>query len=186
MLLAYVAVLSLVHLPIEGLRPRDLSDTFNQGREGHKHEALDILAPRGTPVLAVAAGKIAKLFLSKPGGLTIYQFDEAGAYCFYYAHLDRYEEGLREGDEVLPGQRIGYVGTTGNAPPNVPHLHFTVFQLGPEKRWWQGTAINPYPYLLRLAKRGEQVGEPGRSTAPRTDRAPSAGGYVRRLLDSIP
>jgi len=140
-------------LPIEGLTVRDIHDTFDQGRAGGKpHEASDLLAPRGTPIMAVEDGVIQKLFLSKPGGLTIYEFDLQNVYCFYYAHLDRYAEGLREGMHVKQGEVIGYVGTSGNAPPNTPHLHFAIFKLGLEKRWWQGVAINPYPLLIKLAK----------------------------------
>jgi murein DD-endopeptidase MepM/ murein hydrolase activator NlpD len=112
------------------------------------HEAIDLPAPRGTPVVAVDDGIIKKLFTSVPGGLTVYQFDRDSTYCYYYAHLDRYAEGLKEGATVKKGDRLGYVGTTGNAPPNTPHIHFTVFRLGPEKRWWEGTPINPYPLWI--------------------------------------
>ncbi len=140
-------------LPLQGLTARDLHDTFNEGRSnGHPHEAIDLLAPRGTPILAVTAGVIQKLFLSKPGGITIYEFDPQGDYCYYYAHLERYADRLHEGMSVHQGEVIGYVGTSGNAPPNTPHLHFAIFQLGPEKHWWQGTPINPYPLLRRLVK----------------------------------
>jgi len=140
-------------LPIRGLSARDIHGTFLQGRAGGVlHEATDILAPRGTPVVAVEDGVIQKLFLSKPGGLTIYEFDPQGIFCYYYAHLDRYAEGLKEGMQVQRGQTIGYVGTTGNAPPQTPHLHFAIFRLGPEKHWWQGTAIDPYPLLMKLVK----------------------------------
>ncbi|HUS06296.1 MAG TPA: M23 family metallopeptidase [Bryobacteraceae bacterium] len=137
-------------LPIAGLRVSDIQDTFNQTRDGtRKHEASDILAPRGTPVLAMDNGVIQKLFTSKPGGLTIYEFDNAGRYCYYYAHLDRYVEGLTEGMHVKQGDRVGYVGTTGNANPNTPHLHLAIFLLGMDRKWWEGTPINPYPVLLK-------------------------------------
>jgi len=98
-------------------------------------------------VLAAADGKIVKLFDSKPGGHTVYQFDPSGTYAYYYAHLDAYAPGLKEGQEVHRGDLLGYVGTSGNADPNTPHLHFAVFQLTPEKEWWKGTALNPYPLL---------------------------------------
>ena len=120
--------------------------------EGKLHEATDILATRGAPVVAVEDGIIQKLFLSKPGGITIYEFDRAGVFCYYYAHLERYARGLAEGMSVKRGDVIGYVGTTGNAPPQTPHLHFAIFKLGPEKQWWKGTAIDPYPVLKKLAK----------------------------------
>ena len=97
--------------------------------------------------MAVEDGVIQKLFLSKPGGLTIYEFDLQNVYCFYYAHLDRYAEGLREGMHVKQGEVIGYVGTSGNAPPNTPHLHFAIFKLGDDKKWWEGTPIDPYSVL---------------------------------------
>jgi murein DD-endopeptidase MepM/ murein hydrolase activator NlpD len=141
-----------IGLPIAGLRAKDIVDTYSQRRGGARaHEATDILAPRGTPVLAVDAGTIKKLFTSKPGGLTVYQFDQGEVYCYYYAHLDRYAEGLKEGMTVERGDRIGYVGTTGNADPATPHLHFAIFKIGPEKRWWDGTPINPYPMLMDAA-----------------------------------
>ena len=135
-------------LPVQGLESGDLRDTFDEMRGGaRRHEALDILAPRNTPVLAVEDGRVAKLFLSDAGGMTIYQFDPTEMYAYYYAHLERYADGLKDGDRVERGEVIGYVGTTGNAPPGTPHLHFAIFKLTDEKRWWQGTAIDPYPIL---------------------------------------
>lgn len=134
-------------IPVYGLKATQLVDNFNERRGAELHDALDIMAPRGTPVIAVADGKIAKLFSSKPGGLTIYEFDASERYAYYYAHLDRYAQGLAEGQAVKKGDVIGFVGSTGNANPKAPHLHFSVFVLGPQKRWWQGTAINPYPLL---------------------------------------
>jgi len=134
-------------MPLSGLDPKKLADTFNEMRDGRKHEALDIMAARGTPVLAVAEGNVAKLFTSKAGGLTVYQFDDSRTYCYYYAHLDRYAPGLQEGTLLRPGQTLGYVGSTGNASAKAPHLHFAVFKLGPEKKWWVGTAIDPLPML---------------------------------------
>jgi murein DD-endopeptidase MepM/ murein hydrolase activator NlpD len=130
--------------PLEAGDRRTLRDDFEERRGGLRHEALDILAARGTPVVAVDDGVVSKLFTSVRGGLTVYQFDPAGDYCYYYAHLDRYAEGLVVGQPLRKGQRVGYVGTTGNAPPNTPHLHFTIFKLGPEKRWWEGVALNPF------------------------------------------
>ena len=138
--------------PVEGIRPETVRDTFEDGRPGHRHEALDIMAPRGTPVRAVDDGKLVKLFSSKPGGLTVYQFDPAGQLAYYYAHLDRYAEGLREGMQLRRGELIGYVGTTGNAATDAPHLHFAVFLLGPERQWWKGQALNPHGDLLRAAR----------------------------------
>ena len=139
--------------PIRGLSLADLRDTFEEVHNGHRHEAIDIMEPRGTPVRAVVSGTVRKLFLSKPGGNTIYQFDEMGVYCYYYAHLDRYAEGLREGMRIERGDVIAYVGSTGNADAHAPHLHFAIFELGPEKLWWKGQAIDPYPDLVAAVKR---------------------------------
>lgn len=138
-----------LQVPVVGIAPERLADNFTQGRGTHMHEAIDILAPAGTPVVAVDDGRITKLFTSKPGGLTIYQYDPAGRLAYYYAHLQRYADGLREGQEVRRGEVIGYVGSTGNADPGAPHLHFTVFRLGTPPRWWEGEAVNPYPALSR-------------------------------------
>lgn len=135
---------------MQGKRPADLSDTFTDSRsEGRSHEAIDIMADAGTPVLAVADGHVEKLFTSDRGGLTIYQFEPSGQYAYYYAHLQRYADGLRERQAIRKGEVIGYVGATGNADPTAPHLHFAIFLLGPERQWWKGTAINPYPLLAR-------------------------------------
>jgi murein DD-endopeptidase MepM/ murein hydrolase activator NlpD len=105
------------------------------------------MAPSGQPVVAVEDGTIAKLFKSGPGGLTVYQFDPTEKYAYYYAHLDRYADGLAEGDKVKRGHTIGYVGSTGNASTTQPHLHFAIFRLGPEKEWWKGDPLDPYPAL---------------------------------------
>jgi murein DD-endopeptidase MepM/ murein hydrolase activator NlpD len=138
-------------IPVEGVAVRDLHDNFLDMRDGHRHEALDIPAPRGTAVRAVAEGNVVKLFQSKPGGLTVYQFDDSRNWCFYYAHLDHYANGLKEGTLLRKGEVLGYVGTTGDAPPNAPHLHFAIFKLGAEKRWWEGTAVDPFPFLTGQA-----------------------------------
>lgn len=134
----------LLDVPVAGVRAAQLVDSFTHARTGHVHEALDIAAPRGTAVVAVEDGRVAKLFTSKPGGLTVYQFDPSQRYAYYYAHLDRYAEGLKDGDAVRRGQVIGYVGTTGNAQAGAPHLHFAIFRLGPLKQWWVGDALNPF------------------------------------------
>jgi murein DD-endopeptidase MepM/ murein hydrolase activator NlpD len=137
-----------LEIPVEGVKSNQLVDTFEDKRGGQRtHEALDILAPRNTPVKAVEDGTIARLFESKAGGTTVYQFDPTEQYCYYYAHLERYAGGLKEGDHVKKGQVIGYVGTSGNAPKDTPHLHFAVFKLTSAKRWWEGTPVNPYDIL---------------------------------------
>jgi murein DD-endopeptidase MepM/ murein hydrolase activator NlpD len=109
---------------------------------------MDIMADRDTPVIATDDGKVRKLFFSVRGGLTIYEFDLTGTYCYYYAHLDRYADGLREGQHLKRGYQIGYVGTSGNVPSNAPHLHFAVIKLDVAKRWWKGKPIDPYPILV--------------------------------------
>jgi murein DD-endopeptidase MepM/ murein hydrolase activator NlpD len=98
-------------------------------------------------VRAVEDGRIARLFSSAAGGLTIYLIEESETFCYYYAHLERYDAGLREGDRVARGAILGYVGTTGNAPANAPHLHFAIFRLTSERQWWKGEPLNPYPVL---------------------------------------
>jgi peptidoglycan LD-endopeptidase LytH len=135
-------------VPVEGVAASALRSSFDESRSsGRSHEALDILASRGAPVIAAQDGVIAKLFTSVAGGLTVYQFDAEGRYCFYYAHLDGYASGLREGQRVTRGDVLGYVGTTGNAPEGTPHLHFAIFKLGPEKKWWEGEPIDPFLVL---------------------------------------
>ena len=136
-------------IPVQGKTRADLVDTFTDARsQGRLHDAIDIMAQAGTPVLAVADGQVEKLFTSERGGLTLYQFEPSGRYAYYYAHLERYAPGLAEKQSIKRGQVIGYVGSTGNASSSAPHLHFAIFVLGAERHWWEGTAINPYPLLL--------------------------------------
>jgi murein DD-endopeptidase MepM/ murein hydrolase activator NlpD len=135
-------------IPVAGFPADKLVRSYHDARSGQReHEAIDILAPRNTPVVAVEDGTLAKLFTSKAGGLTVYQFDPGQHYSYYYAHLERYADGLKEGDPVHRGQVLGYVGTSGNAPKETPHLHFAVYKLTAEKRWWEGTPIDPYDIL---------------------------------------
>lgn len=135
-------------IPVDGIHANQLTDTFDDARAaGRVHDAIDIMAPRGTRVLAVADGKVAKLFTSVRGGLTVYEFDPSATYSYYYAHLDSYAPGLVEGKQLQRGDLIGFVGSSGDASPTAPHLHFAINVLGPDKRWWQGTPINPYPIL---------------------------------------
>ena len=146
---AFACEPAALSMPVQGMAPADLRDTYADQRGGgaRVHEALDLMAPRGTPVLAVNDGIIAKLFLSQPGGITIYQFDPSGLLAYYYAHLDGYATGLAEGQAVRRGQLLGYVGSSGNANPDAPHLHFGIFRLDAQKRWWTGVPINPFPCL---------------------------------------
>lgn len=145
-----------LQVPVVGIPPARLVDGYQERRGKRRHEAIDILAPAGTSVVAVDDGRIAKLFTSKAGGLTIYHYDPTGRLAYYYAHLQGYAPGLREGQEVKRGEVIGYVGVTGNSAPDTPHLHFAVFRLGDPPKWWRGEAVNPYPALSRAAP-SEQV-----------------------------
>lgn len=146
-------------LPVQGIDLADIHDTFGDARGSERrHEALDIMAPAGTPVLAVADGTIEKLFTSDAGGLTIYQFEPSGRFSYYYAHLQAYAPGLVEGAQIKRGDVLGTVGSTGNADPAAPHLHFAIFRLTPAREWWTGEPVNPYP-LLR-GSRGENAPPP--------------------------
>lgn len=136
-----------LEIPVEGVDDDELYDSYSDARGTRVHEAIDIMAERGTPVRAVEDGTTKRLFTSKAGGLTIYQFDPSNTYCYYYAHLDAYADTLREGMPVKRGDVIGYVGSTGNASNDTPHLHFAIFKLTSEKQWWKGEPINPYPIL---------------------------------------
>ena len=135
-------------VPVTGVARSAMRDMFNEGRGDHRHEAIDILAPRGTPVVAADDGVVKKIFTSVAGGLTVYEFDPDERFCYYYAHLDRYVAGLHEGQKLRRGEILGYVGTSGNAPKNTPHLHFALIRLDPDNRWWKGTYVNPYPLLV--------------------------------------
>ena len=139
-------------IPVQGIRASQLTDTFTQAREGgaRVHDAIDIMAPLGTPVLAAASGTVEKLFTSNAGGLTIYLRSPDRRTIHYYAHLASYAPGLSEGQNVRAGQTIGAVGFTGNANAEGPHLHFAVMQTSPAAPWYrQATAINPYPLLVQ-------------------------------------
>jgi murein DD-endopeptidase MepM/ murein hydrolase activator NlpD len=135
--------------PLRGIDRRAMANSFHDPRPGGRtHEGVDILAPRNTPIHAVEDGVIAKLWNSHDGGTTIYEFDPTATYVYYYAHLESYAPGLKEGDHVSEGQVIGYVGTSGNAPKNTPHLHFAIYRVSEPGRWYHGTPIDPYPILF--------------------------------------
>lgn len=135
-------------IPVIGVNADQLSDTFDHARsQGRPHDAIDIMAPRGTRVVAAADGSVVKLFTSVRGGLTVYEFDPTSTVEYYYAHLDGYAPGLTEGMALRRGDPVGFVGSTGDANPAAPHLHFEIAVLGPEKTWWKATDINPYPIL---------------------------------------
>ena len=135
-------------IPVAGVRADQLHDTFSESRaEGRVHDAIDIAAPLGTPVLAAADGTIVKLFHSERGGTTIYQLSADNRFVYYYAHLDRYAEGLTEGHLAKQGETIAYVGDTGNAGAGNYHLHFSIARISDPKSYWDGVNINPYPLL---------------------------------------
>ncbi|MEO8455661.1 MAG: M23 family metallopeptidase [Sphingomicrobium sp.] len=135
-------------IPVPGVKQNQLMDTFDQARaQGRRHDAIDIMAAEGTPVIAAADGTIEKLFNSVRGGITIYERSPDQKWVYYYAHLSAYAPGLNEGQQVRRGQVIGRVGHTGDANAAGPHLHFAINQMAPGERWWNGTPINPYPLL---------------------------------------
>ncbi|MGQ0713447.1 MAG: M23 family metallopeptidase [Gemmatimonadaceae bacterium] len=136
-------------IPVAGVRAEDLLDAFDEARGARRHEALDIPAPRGTPVLSATNGRLLRLYTSERGGLMIYAADSAERFVLMYAHLDSYAEGLSDAAPLRRGQVIGYVGTTGNAPPNVPHLHFAIARSSDVTRWWEGTPVDPFPLLTQ-------------------------------------
>lgn len=136
-------------VPVVGVKPEQLVDSFNDPRGGgRRHQAIDIMAAEGTPVIAAGDGTIEKLFFSKGGGgITIYERSPDRKWTYYYAHLSAYVPGLAEGQQVKRGQVIARVGHTGDASAEGPHLHFAINSMAPGERWWNGTAINPYPLL---------------------------------------
>lgn len=148
----FVGRMNLI-IPVTGVRPDQLVDTYSDARsEGRTHDAIDIMAPADTPVLAAADGKILKLFQSEKGGTTIYQLSANQELVFYYAHLSHYADGLTEGSVIRQGQTIAYVGDTGNAGAGNYHLHFSIAVVSDPKRYWEGTNINPYPLLQNRAQ----------------------------------
>lgn len=137
-------------IPVAGVTSRQLVDTYSQSRAGgaRVHNAIDIMAPAGTPVVSATDGTIEKLYFSQGGGgISAYVRSGDGQWIYYYAHLQAYAPGLREGQHLRRGDPIGLVGSTGNASPDGPHLHFAIHAMAPAERWHQGTAINPYPLL---------------------------------------
>jgi murein DD-endopeptidase MepM/ murein hydrolase activator NlpD len=137
-------------VPVGGIRPAELTDTYTQSRGGgsRAHNAIDIMAPRGRPVVAAAPGTVEKLYYSKRGGgITAYVRSLDRQWLFYYAHLDSYAPSLKEGKPIPRGAPIGTVGISGNADPSGPHLHFAIYRTGPDDKWYQGEPINPYPLL---------------------------------------
>ena len=136
-------------VPVAGVEPKDLLETFDEARGSRRHNALDIPAPRGTPVLSATGGTVQRLFTSEAGGLMVYASDPSDRFVLMYAHLDRYASGLANGMPLQRGDTLGFVGTTGNAPPDVPHLHFAIARTTDVARWWTGMPVDPRPLLRR-------------------------------------
>jgi murein DD-endopeptidase MepM/ murein hydrolase activator NlpD len=138
-------------LPVAGADAAKLRDSFGDARDGgeRRHNAIDIMAPRGAAVLAADEGRVVRMSTNTLGGIIVYAFDPSETFVYYYAHLDRYHPALTEGRRLARGDTIGFVGTTGNAPENVPHLHFQVMLMPVDRRYWEGEPINPYPFLRR-------------------------------------
>jgi murein DD-endopeptidase MepM/ murein hydrolase activator NlpD len=143
------ALAATLTIPVAGVKAEELLDTFNEMRGTRRHDALDIPAPRGTPVLSATDGRVLRLFTSANGGLMIYAADASDRFILMYAHLDSYADGVSDAGPLRRGQVIGYVGTTGNAPPNLPHLHFAIARSTDVSRWWEGTPVDPLPLLVR-------------------------------------
>jgi murein DD-endopeptidase MepM/ murein hydrolase activator NlpD len=141
-------------VPVDGISPRDLRDSFHDPRgNGRTHNAQDILAPRGTPVVAAIKGEVIRMRQNAAGGITAYLIDESRRYIYYYAHLDHYSDQLTEGLKVDQGSLIGYVGTSGNAPPDTPHLHFQAMRLIQGQRdWWNGTPVDVRAFMTTKGK----------------------------------
>lgn len=163
-------------MPVAGARAARVPPSFTEPRSGGRvHEAVDIMAPRGTPVLAADEGRVWKVRSNALGGLTVYATDPLERFVYYYAHLDHYRPGLFEGQPLFRGDTLGYVGTTGNAPPDVPHLHFQISRVAREGQWWGGTPVDPLPYL--------RAAEVARAAAARTDVAHGLPGEGRDSRD---
>jgi len=146
----YILARGLI-VPVAGVAVSQLQDSFDEGRDGARvHRALDILAPRGTPVIAADDGRILRVRPNALGGNTVYATDPEGRVVYYYAHLDAYQPGLAEGASIARGDTLGIVGTTGNAPKDTPHLHFQVMRMPSDGKYWDGDPINPYPLFLLL------------------------------------
>ena len=146
----YILMRGLI-VPVAGVPVSQLQDSFDEGRDGERvHRALDILAPRGTPVLAADDGRILRVRANALGGNTVYATDPQGRVVYYYAHLDSYQPGIAEGATIARGDTLGMVGTTGNAPKDTPHLHFQVMRMPPDGKYWDGDPINPYPLFLLM------------------------------------
>ena len=136
-------------IPVANAKLDRIPDSFEDARDGQRrHHAVDIMAPRGTAVLAADAGRVLKLRKGGAGGITLYAVDPKSKFVYYYAHLERYRKGINEGDSIEQGDTLGFVGTSGNAPPDTPHLHFQVMRMPDDGKWWAGVPVNPRPLFV--------------------------------------
>jgi peptidoglycan LD-endopeptidase LytH len=141
-------------LPVAGVRADQLTDSFDEGRDGERrHHAIDILAPRGTAVLAADDGHVLRVSWNSLGGNTVYATDDDSRVVYYYAHLDRYRDGIEAGTRLTKGDTLGFVGTTGNAPKDIPHLHFQIMRMPHDGKYWNGDPIDPFPILREEGER---------------------------------
>lgn len=150
-----------LQLPVAGVSPASLEDSFDQPRDGERrHNAIDIMAPRGTPILSADDGLVLRLSNNALGGTSLFTVDPEGRVVYYYAHLDRYHDGIVAGKQLAKGDTLGFVGTTGNAPKNLPHLHFQIMQMPADRKYWSGEPIDPFPLLggiqHEIATKGEK------------------------------
>ncbi len=136
-------------VPVAGVAPSKLEDTFGDGRDGGEraHHAIDILAPRGTPILSADDGRILRMTSNTLGGITMYTADTDNRFVYYYAHMDHYNDAMSPGRSIVKGDTLGFVGTTGNAPKDTPHLHFQVMRWPADGKYWNGEPIDPYEAL---------------------------------------
>ena len=138
-----------IRIPVANAQLAKIPDSFDEPRDGKRlHHAVDILAPRGTAVLAADDGHVLKMRTGGAGGITLYAVDPESRFVYYYAHLDHYRKGVSEGMTLAKGDTIGFVGTTGNAPRDVPHLHFQIMRLPADGKWWTGVPVDPRPLFV--------------------------------------
>ena len=141
-------------VPVEGITPAQIPDTYWAKRDGNRlHRASDIMAAKGTPVVAPTGGVVLRIGRNATGGIVVYTTDAERRFVFYHAHLDRVAESLRDGEAIAQGELQGYVGTTGNAPANAPHLHFQVMRMPNDNRYWEGMPIDARPFLVQTGKK---------------------------------
>ena len=140
-------------VPVDGITPAQIPDTYWSKRDGGRlHRAADIMAAKGTPVVSSVEGAVLKVGRNTTGGIVVYTTDSERRFVFYHAHLDKVAEGLADGSTLRQGDVLGYVGTSGNALPNAPHLHFQVMRMPADGRYWEGMPVDARPFLLKAGR----------------------------------